>query len=300
MAAYLRAACLAYLAAMTEAAPPTKNIVELAESVPDLSILVQLVVAADLATTLEGKGPFTVFAPPNAAFQKLGNATLQHLLDPANKAELVKILTYHVLGANVQSKDLKDGEVVATVEGDNITVHLNKDGAFINNAKVIAADIEATNGVVHEIDTVLLPPAPKPTDNIVQLAESVPELSILVQLVAAGGLVGTLTGPGPFTVFAPLNSAFEALGNATLQHLLDPANKAELDKILTYHVASGSVHSGDITDHEQIKTVEGDSVTAYVVNGQVYINHAHVVKADVDATNGVVHIIDGVLLPPKA
>ena len=141
-----------------------------------------------------------------------------------------------------------------------------------------------------------------PTKNIVQLAQEVPELSILVELVVAGGLVDTLSGPGPFTVFAPLNRAFEReLGNEKLQELLDPKNKDELVKILTYHVVSGSVHAKDITDHEEIATVEGDNVTAYIYHYRHYeilaINHARVDEADVDATNGVVHTVDGVLIP---
>ncbi len=117
--------------------------------------------------------------------------------------------------------------------------------------------------------------------------------------MVAGGLVDTLSGPGPFTVFAPLNEAFEKLGNETLQKLLDPKNKDELVKILTYHAVSGRVHAEDITDQEENATVEGDKVTAYVHHDDIFINQARVVKADEDATNGVAHAVDGVLIPNK-
>lgn len=276
------------------------NIVELAESVPDLSILVKLVVAANLTSTLESPGPFTVFAPTNEAFESLGSETLERLLDPKNKDELVKVLTYHVVGASVHSKDLKNDESVPTVEGSNVTVHIHGSEVFINDAKVAKADVDADNGVVHIVEKVLVPPAAPTEKNIVQLAEEVPELSILVKLIEAADLVDTLSGTGPFTVFAPLNNAFERdVGKEELEELLKPENKAELTKILTYHVAAGSVHSKDLKNHERIKTVEGDDVTAYIVHEHVFINHARVVKADNDATNGVVHVTEGVLIPPK-
>jgi len=289
------AACVVgYVAADYSAA--TKNIVQLAESVPDLSILVELVAAGGLVDTLSGAGPFTVFAPTNEAFEALGNATIQHLLDPANKKELDTILTYHVVSGDVHSKDLTDGEVVPTVEGEDVTVHIKGKDVFINDAQVVEADVDASNGVVHVVSKVLLPPRPAPK-NIVQLAESVPDLSILVELVVAGGLVDTLSGTGPFTVFAPTNEAFEALGNATLQKLLEPSQKAELVKILTYHVASGDVHAKDLSDGESIPTVEGEDITVHIKGQNVFINDAQVVKADVDASNGVVHVVNAVLIP---
>merc|ERR1719181_825939 len=150
---------LAVVSVLHVRAAPSQNIVELAASVKDLSTLVTAVKAASLVSTLESKGPFTVFAPTNEAFAKLPNATLQHLLDPKNVKELQAVLTYHVLAAEVKSTDLQHFQFVKTVEGEHVSVVKTHSGeVFVNHAKVVQADVEATNGVVHVIDKVLIPP----------------------------------------------------------------------------------------------------------------------------------------------
>merc|ERR1719149_148814 len=193
-------------------AKPTKNIVELAQSVPDLSTLVTAVVAGNLTGPLSGPGPFTVFAPTNEAFGKVPADVLKHLLDPKNIKELDAVLEYHVIaGAAVHAKDLKPEQEVKTLEGDKLLIEASAKGVEINHvAHVTTADVDATNGVVHIIDAVLIPKhvSAKPTKNIVELAQSVPDLSTLVTAVVAGNLTGPLSGPGPFTVFAPTNEAF--------------------------------------------------------------------------------------------
>jgi transforming growth factor-beta-induced protein len=281
------------------------NIVQLAESDKDLSTLVTAVAAGGLVSVLESPGPFTVFAPTNEAFAALPAGVLAKLLEPANKAELVAILTYHVVAGAAKSGDLYDRESIKTVEGGNVTVYIPLGSVYINYAQVITANLMATNGVVHIIDRVLLPPAlaakygvESSGLNIVQLAESDKDLSTLVTAVAAGGLVSVLESPGPFTVFAPTNEAFAALPAGVLAKLLEPANKAELVAILTYHVVSGAAKSTDLYDRESIKTVQGGNVTVYEPLGSVFINYAQVITANLMATNGVVHIIDKVLLPP--
>jgi transforming growth factor-beta-induced protein len=289
------------------AAAPTKNIVELAQSVPDLSTLVTAVVAGKLVDTLESAGPFTVFAPTNEAFAKVPNATLAYLLDPKHIKELDSVLTYHVLPEAVQSKDLKREQDVKTVQGDEVRIVVNDGKVYVNYARVTAADNEATNGVVHIIDGVLIPyktppptPAPAPaTKNIVALAQSVPDLSTLVTAVVAGKLVDTLSSAGPFTVFAPTNEAFAKVPAATLAHLLDPKNIKELDAVLTYHVVSGNIQSKDLKPFQDVKTVQGDEIRVVVHDSKVYVNQARVTAADNEASNGVVHIIDGVLIPYK-
>jgi len=159
--------------------------------------------------TLEGKGPFTVFAPTNEAFAKLPAATLKHLLDPANVKELDALLTYHVAAGAVFSKDIKDKEKIKTVEGQDVTASIYMGNRiFINNALVTSADVGASNGVIHIIDTVLSLPEPK---TVVDLAVATPDLSTLVTALKAADLVSTLEGKGPFTVFAPTNEAFAKL-----------------------------------------------------------------------------------------
>merc|ERR1719445_2483438 len=291
----------------------TPNIVELAQSVDDLSTLVTAVVAGDLAETLSSPGPFTVFAPTNEGFAALPAGTVDTLLKPENKAQLVDILTYHVLPAAVKSTDLKVFQSVKTVEGKNLHVVRLGDqvrvGASLSDAdrkKVIAADNMASNGVVHIIDGVMLPPA-KLEDaqpNIVELAQSVDDLSTLVAAVVAGDLVETLSSPGPFTVFAPTNEAFGALPAGTLDELLKPENKATLVDILTYHVLPAQVLSTDLKTFQSVKTVEGKPVHVIKYHGEVKVGPSvhdlkKVTGADNLASNGVAHIIDGVLLPPS-
>jgi uncharacterized surface protein with fasciclin (FAS1) repeats len=137
-----------------------KNIVELAVGTESLSTLVTAVKAAGLVETLSGNGPFTVFAPTNAAFEALPAGTLESLLKPENKDQLVAVLTYHVVGAKVMSTDLKEGQKAKTVQGEEVMISL-KGGASVNGAKVAMADVEASNGVVHVIDQVILPPSMK-------------------------------------------------------------------------------------------------------------------------------------------
>merc|ERR1719162_2963882 len=199
-----------------------KDIVELSESQPALSTLVQALVAGKLTATLSGKGPYTVFAPTNDAFDK--------------------VLEYHVLAGKFSMRDLMAVLSVQTLEGEDLKVSGSGKVINVNEAKVLKADVEASNGVVHVIDTVLslpkdvmvsAPPTPT-TKNIVQLAQATPDLSTLVTALVAGGPPGTLSGKGPFTVFAPTNEAFAKIETKALNALLK--NKAQLDKLLEYHV----------------------------------------------------------------
>merc|ERR1712019_85022 len=173
--------------------------------------------------------------------------------------------------------------------------------------KVVAADNLASNGVAHIIDGVLLPPAQLEDGqpNLVELAQSVPDLSTLVSAVVAADLADTLSGAGPFTLFAPTNEAFAALPAGTLDNLLKPENKAALADILTYHVISGQFLSKDLKFFQPVETVEGKRVHIVRVHDTVLVGPSlkdlkHVTAADNVASNGVAHIIDGVLLPPSS
>merc|ERR1711865_356053 len=197
--------------------------------------------------------------------------------------------------AAIRSFDLKSSQSVKTLEGQDVEITQRDGSIFVNKAKVTTANVDATNGVVHIINQVLSLPTPPPS--IVELAIATPDLSTLVEALKAGGLVDTLSGAGPFTVFAPTNEAFAKLPPNVLQMLLEPKNKETLAKVLTYHVVAGAVLSKDLTNNEIIKTVEGEDVTAHVTAAGVKINDATVKTADVIASNGVIHIIDSVLLP---
>jgi transforming growth factor-beta-induced protein len=289
------------------------NIVELAESVKDLSTLVSAVVAGDLVDTLSSPGPFTVFAPTNEAFAALPAGTLDSLMKPENKAELVDILTYHVLPLQAFSKDLQPFQAVNTVEGK--TLHIQKWGGVVKVGAslksedlktVTGADNAASNGVAHIIDGVLLPPPTPKQPNLVELAESVKDLSTLVSAVVAADLVDTFSSPGPFTLFAPTNEGFAALPAGTLDHLLKPQNKRQLVDILTYHVLPVQAFVKDLEAFQAVKTVEGKTLHIQKWGGVVKVGPSleskdlrSVTGADNAASNGVAHIIDGVLLSPQ-
>lgn len=281
--------------AQTPTAPtstaPTQNIVQIASSNPRLSTLVSAVQAAGLASTLEGPGPFTVFAPTNAAFKKLGKKTLTALL--ADPSALSKVLLYHVAPGKLMAADVV-GKSSTTTADSNLPIAFQalNGKVFVNNARILVTDIQATNGVIHVIDTVLQPP----TKDIVDTLASRPNAKTLVSAVQAANLAATLKGSGPFTVFAPTDAAFAKLGKKTLNALL--ADPTTLSSILTYHVLSGEVFSPAAAKLTSAKTVNGANITISVKKGSLFINNARVVTADVLTTNGVIHVIDTVLLPP--
>jgi len=239
---------------------------------------------AGLVDTLSGAGPFTVFAPTNEAFAKLPHRVIRDLLKPENKAKLVELLTYHVAAGKVLSSDLKNDEKIPTLEKESVTVTIDGKTVKINKATVTTADIEASNGVVHIIDTVLIPPSflpPSPPSPPAPAAKSIPEIATatadlkdLVIGLEKANLVNTLSGDGPFTVFAPTNEAFAKLGPLVLGYLLLPCHKYKLVQLLEYHVAAGKVLSSDLKNNEKITTLEKDSVTATIDGKTVKINSA--------------------------
>ena len=272
--------------------PPRVTVVDIVVNSDDHETLEAAVIAADLATTLSGDGPFTVFAPTDAAFAALPDGLLDTLLaDPSG--DLTDILLYHVLGAEVLSTDLTDGMQATTLLGKDIIVTINMDGVFINDAHVTVADIETDNGVVHVIDAVLTPPVTTVVDVIVDS----PDHETLEAAVVAAELVETLSGDGPFTVFAPTDAAFAMLPEGVLDTLLaDPSG--DLTDILLYHVLGAEVLSTDLSDGMTAMTLLGEEISVSVSGDTVMINDAMVTVADIETDNGVVHVIDAVLSPP--
>lgn len=273
------------------ASGPTDDITQIVAGTADVSTLGAALSAAGLTTSLQADGPFTVFAPSNAAFDALGADVVAALLEPNNLELLRSVLTFHVVpGVGAFSGDLMDGQKVATLNGDELTLGVSGSGVTVNGARVTTADIEASNGVIHLIDAVLLPEV-----DLVDKAILTEATQTLAAAVAAGGLVSTLKGAGPFTVFAPTNTAFEALGADKLAVLLDPANQALLQKILTYHVIAGEVLEADLTDGAAVATVEGSTVKIDLSGPVPMVNGAGIIATDIAAKNGVVHLIDGLL-----
>lgn len=287
------------------AAGAANDLVALAKATPDLSLLAEAVEAAGLAPTLAGPGPFTVFAPTNAAFvallAELG-LTKEALF--ADKPLLAAVLTYHALGARVEKGAVPLGKAIEPLSGGWFKVEADANGSLAitdgrnRRAAILATDVQASNGVVHVIDRVLLPP----NRDIVATAQSIPDFSLLVEAVVAAGLADTLSGPGPFTVFAPTNAAFAALLSEL--HLTKDAlfaDKPLLTAVLTYHVLAGRVLKADVPIDAPIATVQGGrfTVDAHLAITDARHRRARITATDVAASNGVVHVIDKVLLPPQ-
>jgi len=257
--------------------------------------LVAALTHADLVATLQGAGPFTVFAPTDAAFTAAGIDLASFDTDEEN-ATLSDILLYHVYSGAVASADVTDGLTVTMVNGDDATFAVAADGTVsVGGATVTTADVPASNGVIHIIDTVLTPPAD--LVDIPAVATSTGVHTALVAALAQANLVATLQGTGPFTVFAPTDAAFTDAGIDLSSFDTDEENATLVD-ILTYHVVSGSVLSTALTDGLTATALNGDDVTFTVNADGVKVNDANVVTADVAASNGVVHVIDKVLMPP--
>lgn len=265
------------------------DIVETAIAAESFSTLVDLVATAGLAETLQSPGPFTVFAPLDSAFPT-GDA-LEEFRESTDMDTLTSILTFHVVPGTIMASDLTEGGTVTTVQGTNLTFSL-ANGPMVNNANIVAADIMATNGVIHVIDAVLDPTAP--TMDIVETAIAAGNFTTLVDLVATAGLVETLQSPGPFTVFAPLDSAFPS--GVALEEFKNSTDLETLTSVLTYHVVPGKVMSSALAEGLSVATVQGSNITFSLMNGAM-VNDANIVAADIETTNGVIHIIDTVLMP---
>lgn len=278
--------------------PAADDIVATAVGNEDFSTLVRLVSAADLVETLQGEGPFTVFAPNNAAFTKLlgakGNEKLlETLLDKKNKAMLQGILTYHVVPGKVMAKDVVKLKSAGTANGQRVDVAVEEGTVMIDGAKVIAADIECSNGVIHVIDSVILPEQ----KSIVGVAAGAKTFGTLLAAAKAAGLAEALDTKGPFTVFAPTDAAFAALPKGTVENLLKAENKDRLVAILKHHVVEGRVFADQAAKLESAKTIGGSTLPLAITREQAKAGNANIVATDIEAANGVIHVVDAVILP---
>jgi len=294
----LGAATVAALSLVAFASPGARapnggaDLVDTAVAAGSFTTLVKAVQAAGLVETFKGPGPFTVFAPSDAAFAKLPAATLTALL--ADKAALTKVLTYHVVSGRVLAADAAKLSWAPTVAGTDLRITRDSKGLLVDGARVVGADVAASNGVIHVIDSVLMP-----RKDLVATAVEAQSFSTLVAAVKAAGLVEALQGKGPFTVFAPNDAAFAALPAGTVEGLLK--DKAALTRVLTYHVLPSRVLAGDIPEGTtKVATLQGATLAVTKAkDGSVTVNGVKVLAADVLAGNGVIHVLERVVLPPQ-
>ncbi|MFN8237337.1 MAG: fasciclin domain-containing protein [Chitinophagales bacterium] len=284
-----------------------KNIVDLAKDNPNLSSLVAAIQRAGLVDALSASGNFTVFAPTNAAFSAFLSANGFANLDSVPVPLLQKVLLNHVLGTKKMAADITTGYVKTIGKYGStdsyIDMYLSKTtGVKINGeSNVTTADVEASNGVVHVVDKVIALPT------VVTFATADPTFSTLVAAVtdsriASAGLPAALSGEGPYTVFAPTNAAFTSLLTELSASGLGDISPATLEAVLKYHVVSGNILAGDLTDEQVVSPLLGSSTFTIDLTGGAKIKDAssrtsNIIVTDVQANNGVVHVIDKVILP---
>lgn len=281
-----------------DAVEEPQTIAEIASADPNFSTLVAALDRTGLVPVVSNPGTYTVFAPTNAAFEALGVD-----LNTISDDDLREILLYHVLGSTVMSGDIASGQTYVSTaaetgpEGNALSMLIeNNGGVKINGtANVTTADIGASNGVIHVVDAVIMPLS------IVGHAQANSSFSELVSALSTADLVSTLEGDGPFTVFAPVNSAFEAIASTVAGLTTE-----QLTDVLTYHVASpANVLSTQLSDNQSVTALNGGSFTVKFSNdvaGEVSLTDANgndvsIILTDVQATNGVIHVLNAVLLP---
>ena len=269
------------------------TIVDVAAGAGQFNTLLAAAKAAGLADALSSSGPLTVFAPTDEAFAKLGQNTINSLLEPENRDTLVSILTYHVVAGEVPASKVLGMNDATTLNGQQIDFSVKDGNVFVDNARVLATDIDASNGVIHVIDTVILPES----KNIAQIATGDGRFTILAAAIEAAGLTSAITGDDALTVFAPTDEAFRKLPQGTIEHLLKPENRDQLVGILTYHVVPGRVYAREAVGAQRATTLQGGDVRVDIANGRLTVNDAGVVNSDIEASNGVIHVIDTVILP---
>jgi transforming growth factor-beta-induced protein len=275
----------------------SKNIVETASSDPQFSILVSALQKADLVTALQGVGPFTVFAPTNEAFNTLFSQLGVSGIDDLSAETLTPILLNHVVSGNIKSTDITTGYAMTlnnTAPGQNsVKVFIEKtSGVKVDGSQVTTADVMATNGVIHVIDKVIIPAS------VVNHAINNPNFSILVEAVVKAGLVDALSAAGPFTVFAPTNDAFSKLFNTLGVTGIADLTAEQLTPILLYHVVAGNVRASQVSTGNVPTLKEGSDISIMASEMGVKLNDSsNVIATDVQGSNGVIHVIDTVILP---
>jgi uncharacterized surface protein with fasciclin (FAS1) repeats len=271
------------------------DIVDTAIAADDFNTLVTAIQEAGLVEALKSEGPFTVFAPTDEAFAALPEGTLKTILE--NPDLLTEVLLYHVVEGKVMAEDVigLNGSNVASLNGKEISVNIADGRVFINEAQAITTDVETTNGVIHVIDSVLVPY--DELMDIVDTAIRTQSLNTLVTAVVEADLVASLKSEGPFTVFAPIDSAFAKLPDLYIEHLLQ--NQGVLASYLKYHVIEGKVMAADVLemDGAVVNTLLGKDIEIKIKDGNVYIENAKVIVTDIETKNGVIHLIDSVLVP---
>lgn len=258
-----------------------------------LNTLLELVTAAELELPTDES--VTIFAPTDAAFAALPEATVRALLEPAGRDTLRSILTYHVTTSAVRSSDVMSRRSISTLNGQRIAIDTSGP-ISIGGAGLVTVDVPFDGGIVHVIDTVLMPEL----KSIGEVAGESSQLTTLAAAVSVSGLSEQVSSEnGPWTVFAPVDSAFANLPPGTLDELLQESNRSQLIDILGLHVIPGRLYANELLANRRAQTLFGNSVNFAIIEGRLQVGNATVITTDIEAANGVVHLIDTVLLPTR-
>ncbi|MBP97347.1 beta-Ig-H3/fasciclin [Candidatus Poribacteria bacterium] len=269
------------------------DIISIATKDPQFSTLAQALEIAGLVETLKTEGPFTVFAPNDKAFQKLPEGTLDGLLQDTSK--LKEVLLYHVITSKVLAADVVNLKEAKAANDKTIDIEVKEGNVILNStSKVIATDILAKNGAIHIIDTVLMPPE-EANETIVGVAKNAGIFTSLLDSAAKAGLVETLESDEPLTLLAPTDEAFSKLPAATLDSLLKDIPR--LKNLLLYHVLEGQIPSSEVIKLDEAEPMNQQNLYISLKGDDVFINEAKVTQTDIKAKNGIIHIIDTVLVP---
>lgn len=283
------------LSACSDTATPldeSNSIVDVATDLSKLSTFVTSLHTAELEATLKSTGPFTVFAPINMAFEALPTGTVNALLTSNNRESLQALLRYHVVPGRYTNDQLTDGLQLITLTGASLTVRVAANGLItVGGAAVIDADVDASNGVIHTVGRVLTQGL-----DIVQLAAVMPDLSTWSNATKTAGLSTTLSAEGSMlTVFAPNNASFAAVGAAV------PTEAAELAQLLQLHLVNARISTNMMPDTQTLTSLLGPSLTVSVNGSAIQLtgptNTVNITVTDLMARNGIIHVIDAVLLP---
>lgn len=267
------------------------TIVDVAEGAGSFSTLLTAVRAAGLEETLRTAQALTVFAPTDEAFAALPEGALDALLQ--NPEQLKNVLLYHVVDGNVPSSVAVTLSEASMLNGGKTSIKYDGMTLFINDAKVVTADVGASNGIIHVIDKVLLPPAPM--KDLISTAEAAGQFTTLLTAVRAAGLEDTLRQAKDVTLFAPSDSAFAKIPADTLNALL--ADKEALKNVLLYHVVGARVTAATAATLSEATMLNGDKIRISRCGKGLKINDSNVIAADVEGGNGLIHVLDAVLIP---
>jgi uncharacterized surface protein with fasciclin (FAS1) repeats len=289
------------------------TIAGVATSNANFSTLVSALSKAGLVSTFGGAGSFTVFAPTNAAFDAAAASLLgpgktgQDLVNGLDVSTLTAVLKYHVVGDARNAQAVLASSQIVMLDGNAAAVAVKSGSPYIQNARIAATDIQASNGIVHVIDAVLLPPglaksASSSQQTIAAIAAGNPDFSTLVAALKRAGLVEVFNGTQKFTVFAPTNAAFDDA--ARLLHFRNGAEMvAQLDlktltAVLTYHVIPGELLAKDVVKADNLKMLDGTFADVSVRGSQAFIDDVTIAATDIGASNGIIHVLTGGLMLP--